>query len=401
MGIPHVLLAASLMAGPAPLAAPPAGACTNPEPARPVVAAKPWAQLAFDPAAVWRFSTGEGVTVAVVDSGVDTDHPQLRGRGAVLRGQDFHLVGDLPGTFDCDSHGTAVASIVAARPVRGVGFAGLAPGATILPVRVSDRGVTDGGGVEMIDPAVLARGIWYAADHGAKVINLSVAGAGDDRLIRDAIAHAVEKDVVVVAAAGNGQEGLTPQRSYPAAYDGVIGVGAVDENGQRLPGSQIGPHVDLVAPGGGVLAATRAGGHQLWQGTSFAAPFVAATAALIRSTWPRMSAAEVTQRLLATATPAPGGRGSQAYGAGLLNPYRAVTDGPAVTPVAALPAITAPQPPSPPVRLPALRILSWAVVVALLLVAAWSIVRRGRWHPSRAAPLPDRPAVVDIPERLF
>jgi type VII secretion-associated serine protease mycosin len=335
---------------------------------------------------------------------VDADHPQLRARGAVLRGEDFHLVGDLPGDFDCDSHGTAVASIIAARPVAGVGFAGLAPGATILPVRVSDRGYTDTGGVAMIDPAVLARGIWYAADNGAKVINLSLAGAGDDSLIRDAVAHAVEQDVLVVAAAGNGQQGDTPQRSYPAAYPGVLGVGAVDEAGVRLPGSQIGPHVDLVAPGGEVLAATRAGGHQYWQGTSFAAPFVAATAALVRSAWPRLSAAEVAARILATATPAPGGRNSAAYGAGLVNPYRAVTDDLSSSAPAVVPPLRVSAPPPAPPPLPAMRILGIAVAVVATLLLIALVATRGRragWQVRRAPAPMDRPAAVEVPDRLF
>lgn len=398
MGIAHVVL---LMAATVPVAAPPAGACSNPQPAQPVITALPWAQRTLDPASVWPFSTGRGVTVAVVDSGVDRDHPQLRARGAVLRGEDFHLVGKLPGAFDCDSHGTAVAGIVAARPVAGTGFAGLAPGATILPVRVSDRGLTDDGAVEMIDPDVLARGIWYAADHGAKVMNLSLAGAGDHPRIRDAIRHAVAKDVVVVAAAGNGQRGRAPQVSYPAAYDGVLGVGAIDEAGQRLDGSQIGPQVDLVAPGGDVLAASRAGGHQYWRGTSFAAPFVAATAALVRSAWPELSAPEVAKRILATATPAPGGQGSRAYGAGLVNPYRAVTDQLVTSAPAAVPPVSRPLAPVPRAPVPALPILAVAVAVCLVLLLGRFVVARGVRPPRRAAPLADRPATVDVPDRLF
>lgn len=114
-------------------AAPPPGACGNPAPASPAVTELPWAQKTLDARSVHEHATGAGVVVAVVDSGVDADHPQLAGK--VLRGQDFFLVGDLPGGFDCVSHGTGVASIIAARPVSGIGFAGLAPDATILPVR--------------------------------------------------------------------------------------------------------------------------------------------------------------------------------------------------------------------------------------------------------------------------
>lgn len=395
-------------------AAPPPGECANSDPARPAVAEQPWAQRVLDPASVWPHSTGEGVLVAVIDSGVDVDHPQLSQPGKVLPGQDFYLVGDLPGTFDCVSHGTAVASIIAAEPVPGVGFTGLAPDARLLPVRVSEREVTDDGATETIDPAVLARGIWYAAEQGADIINLSVAGGIDNIYVRDAVAHARSKDVLVVAAAGNGQEGAAPGPvTFPAGYDGVLGVAAVGRDGQRLSSSQIGPQVDLVAPGGGVLAASRVGGHQYWKGTSFAAPFVSATAALVRSAWPELSADEVATRILATTTPAPGGQGSAAYGAGLVNPYRAVTDGLVGAPPEELAAVT-PAPPDPE----QLRALAWwhragtdarvgallataTVVLGLVAALVLSRGRRSRWRPQRATSPPAEPAHDELPDEVF
>ncbi|HLL69436.1 MAG TPA: type VII secretion-associated serine protease mycosin [Micromonosporaceae bacterium] len=408
-----VLVTATALLSPGTLTAPPAGACTNPAPARAPVSAQPQAQRILDPGSVWPHSTGAGVLVAVVDSGVDIDHPQLRAPGLVLRGQDFHLVGDLPGSFDCVSHGTAVASIIAAQPIEGIGFAGLAPGARILPVRVSERDVTDRGSAEAIDPAVLARGIWYAADQGAKVINLSVAGAADHAYVRDAIAYARSKDALVVAAAGNSSQGGAEQLAYPAGYDGVLGVGAVDRSGTRLPGSQVGRHVDLVAPGGEVLAATRAGGHQYWEGTSFATPFVSATAALVRSAWPHLSADEVAERLMATATPAPGGPGSTAYGAGLVNPYRAVTDGLSSSPARVMPPVDR-RPVDPEVA----RVAAWwqttggtgrralvaavvTVVLALIVALVLTAARRGRWRARLTESLPARPVLDDTPEHLF
>jgi type VII secretion-associated serine protease mycosin len=408
-----VIAVGTAVAAPGAWAAPPAGACTNPDPARPPVTAQPWAQQMLDPKSVWPHSTGAGVLVAVIDSGVDADHPQLKARGAVLRGEDFHLVGNLPGNFDCVSHGTAVASIIAADPVDGIGFAGLAPDARILPVRVSERDLSDTGRVEAVDPAVLARAIWYAADQGAKVINLSLAGTADNRHVRDAIAHARAKDALVVAAAGNLQQGTTQQPSFPAAYEGVLGVGAVDQTGIRLASSQIGPHVDLVAPGGGVLGATRAGGHQYWQGTSFATPFVSATAALVRSAWPKLTADQVAARILATATPAPGGRDSAAYGAGLVNPYRAVTDGLVTASPAALPALA--LTPGDPERA---RVAAWwdatgrtarwslgaaGTAAALALLAALVLARgqRSRWRARRSEPLPEQPAATDPPDQVF
>ncbi|WP_188988789.1 type VII secretion-associated serine protease mycosin [Saccharopolyspora thermophila] len=394
-------------------AAPPPGACGDVDPASPTVTELPWAQKTLDARAVWQHGTGVGVVVAVIDSGVDADHPQLRQPGKVLRGEDFFLVGDLPGNFDCVSHGTAVASIIAASPVDGIGFAGLAPDATILPVRVSERDVADGA-AQAIDPEVLARGIWYAADHGADVINLSVAGGLDNHYVRDAIRYAVEKDIVVVAAVGNAQQGTAPGPvTYPAGYDGVLGVGAVDMSGTRLPSSQIGPQVDLVAPGGGVLSAARAGGHQYRDGTSFAAAFVSATAALVRSAWPELSAEEVVERILATATPAPGGRDSAAYGAGLVNPYRALTDGLVDAAPAPLPPVQHPVPDAARLRVSAwwdastsnartAAILTGAGV-ALGGVAVLVVVRgrRTRWHPRRAALPPAEPAREDLPQEMF
>ncbi|MGC7095106.1 S8 family serine peptidase [Amycolatopsis lurida] len=139
-------------------AAPPPGACGDPEPASPTVTELPWAQKTLDVPAVHQHGTGAGVVATVTDSGVDADHPQLRQPGKVLRSEDFFLVGDLPGGFDCVSHGTGVASIIAAAPIGGVGFTGLAPDATILPVRVSKSDSTDGA-AEGIDPEAFARGI--------------------------------------------------------------------------------------------------------------------------------------------------------------------------------------------------------------------------------------------------
>ncbi|GGS30008.1 type VII secretion-associated serine protease mycosin [Actinokineospora fastidiosa] len=404
------VIAAVIAAGqPTPaVAAPPPGACRDTEPARPPVRELPWAQELLAPQRVWPHSTGAGVVVAVVDSGVDADHPQLRG-GRVLRGQDFFLVGDLPGAFDCGSHGTAVASIIAAAPQEGIGFRGLAPGARVLPIRVTDR---DGGRGAGIDPKVLAQGIRYAADQGADIINLSLSGTRDDKAVRDAVAYAQSKDVLIIAAVGNLQgEGSLP--SYPAGYDGVIGVGAVDISGARLESSQIGPYVDIVAPGGGVLGATRVAGHTYWDGTSFAAPFVAATAALVRSAWPDLPADQVARRLLATAGPSRGGIGSLAYGAGTVNPYRAVTEGLVDSPPNVTAPVVIPRPDPGELRaaerwaVTRSRSHAWTLVVligtAVALAAALTVPRgrRRRWAPGAAHLPAARPVRDEPPEQLF
>jgi type VII secretion-associated serine protease mycosin len=387
----------------------------NPEPGRPVVRPLPWAQDLLGAERAWAHSTGAGVTVAVVDSGVDADHPQLHRPGKVLRGRDFFLVGRLPGNYDCVSHGTAVASIIGADPANGIGFHGIAPGVKILPVRVTDR-ESDMQLTRTVAPAVLARGIVYAVDQGAKVVNLSMAGDRDEKAIRQAIAYAVRKDVVVVAAVGNRQND-TPgiQPSYPASYPGVLGVGAIDIAGARA-NSQTGPYVDIVAPGDGVLAATRRTGHMYVSGTSFAAPFVSATAALVRSAWPELTAAQVIQRLRATATPARGGSGSPEYGAGIVDPYRAVTEGMAAS------ARTVPAATVRPADEQQLATQAWwrrtgteargltgiAVASALALALTGGLLaagRRRRWSAARTVvPRPGsqlQPDREPPPERLF
>ena len=165
--------------------------------------------------------------VAVLDSGVDRRHPQLRGR--VLPGRDLLDGGD--GSTDCVGHGTAVAGIIAAAPAGGTGFAGLAPRARILPVRVSEQREVDGENPgRRVDPAGLARAIRWAVDRDAAVLNLSLVLHHDDPAVRAAVAYAHSRDVVVVAVAGNRQQEGAPT-PYPAAYDGVIGVGAIDETG--------------------------------------------------------------------------------------------------------------------------------------------------------------------------
>lgn len=231
---------------------------TSPAPARPV-AAVPWPQQRYAPQRLTPLATGAGVTVAVIDSGVDRRHPQLRGR--VLDGADFLDPGG-DGTRDCAGHGTGVASIIAAGEDAGVAFRGLAPGVRILPVRVSEQQVVEGReSGRTVSAAGFARAVRWAVDHDADVLNLSVVLYADDPDVRDAIDYAVRRDVIVVAAAGNLHDSGDPL-PYPAAYDGVLGVGAVTPTGTRATFSQTGTYVDLVAPGSDVLMAAPGQGHQ-------------------------------------------------------------------------------------------------------------------------------------------
>jgi type VII secretion-associated serine protease mycosin len=359
--------------------------------------AEPEETRLYDPRRLAPLATGAGVRVAVIDSGVDASHPQLRGH--VAPGRDM-LHGDPTGRQDCVGHGTAVASIIAAQPVTGVGFRGLAPGVTIVPVRVSEQEEIDGQAQgDPGTPGKFADAIAWAADPNggrAQVINLSLVMTVDDARVRRAVADAIGRGVVVVAAAGNhAQEGdPTP---YPAAYPDVIGVGAVSADGQRAGFSQHGDYVDIMAVGDRVTVAARRAGHTAGQGTSYAAPFVAATAALIEQRFPGLSPAQVARRLLATADPAPGGARSDEYGYGLLNPYRALTEtlGPD-RPAAPPPAVVHTEDPAVVAlherRAHSQQVAMVAAGVGVVLVAVVAllavVVRRGRrrgWRPPPAA----------------
>lgn len=367
--------------------------CSSPlAPAQPV-AALPWPQRRYAPERLSALATGAGVTVAVIDSGVDRAHPQLAGR--VLAGADFLDAGG-DGGRDCAGHGTGVASIIAASPHPGVAFQGLAPGARILPVRVSEQQVVDGrGSGRTVSPADFARAIRWAVDHDADVLNLSVVLYADDPAVRAAVRYALRRDVVVVAAAGNLHDSGDP-RPYPAAYDGVLGVGAIGSDGQRADFSQIGPYVDVVAPGREVLMAAPGRGHRQAEGTSYAAPFVAATAALVRQYRPELSAAQVAQRIIATADPAASAGSGSGYGAGVLNPHRAVTETGAHPADRARPAGALPMDRADPAQLArqarratardrALAVAAVATAVAAVAMLLAVVLPRGsrrRWRPA-------------------
>jgi type VII secretion-associated serine protease mycosin len=345
-----------------------------------VIAGVPWPQQRYDLAALGGLTTGAGVSVAVVDSGVDAVAPQLA--GAVTAGADFLAAGD--GREDCAKHGTAVASIIAARPAAGIGLRGLAPDATIVPFRVSEQidpsaPTAGAGGV-----AELTAGIRAATAHRPKpsVINLSISTTTDNPGLRAAVAEALAADIVVVAAAGNQHDHGDPT-PYPAAYDGVVGPDSV-----RIASSQVGSYVDIVAPGTQVIGALPTAGHAVYEGTSFAVPFVAATAALIRARWPEIHQVDVVRRLLATADPAPGGRPSAEYGYGVLDPIRALTE--VLQDAGPVPSLS-PLPPVVPVSGRSAAPAPVALGVAVALVAAAGAIvavavavpagRRRRWRP--------------------
>ncbi|WP_328460516.1 S8 family serine peptidase [Actinoplanes sp. NBC_00393] len=242
----------------------------------------------------WRTSTGAGITVAVIDTGVDGSHPDLAGK--VLTGYDT-IAGRAGGNTDRNGHGTHVAGTIAAKTGNGVGVAGIAPDVKILPVKTLDA---TGSGL-MSDTA---EGIVWATDHGAQVINMSLGSHDQLGAVTTAIAYARSKGVTVVAAAGNERTKGSPV-SYPAADPGVIAVAATDSADKYAYFSNAGNYVDLAAPGSDILntypTALRRSGYASMSGTSMAAPHVAAAAALVKAYRPASTPDQIEQALERTA----------------------------------------------------------------------------------------------------
>ena len=206
------------------------------------------------------------ITVAVLDSGICANNSELAGR--IIAGYDYVENDTVP--QDEYGHGCAVSGVIAAITNNGIGVAGVAPNTQIMPVRVLDA--TGHGSYTNV-----AAGLAYAADHGAKIINLSLAGTVPADFLRDAVNYAVAKGALVIAAAGNSNGG--PVR-YPAAYPAAIAVGSVDSNLQPSSFSAVGPEIDTWAPGSNIEVITLGGGYGKIDGTSFAAPNVVGVAAL-------------------------------------------------------------------------------------------------------------------------
>jgi hypothetical protein len=305
-----------------------------------------WGLTRLRAEATWQQGPAAGVLVAVVDTGVDAGHPDLA--GVTAPGVDLIDGGD--GRVDPHGHGTHVAGVVAAAAGNGVGGAGLAQGARIMPVRALSA---DGGGYG----SDVAKGITWAVDHGARVVNLSLGGDRPSALVTTAIQYALGRGVVVVAAAGNAGGGGDPVL-YPAATAGVVAVGAADAEGRRPSWSSSGSHLAVAAPGVGILSTTPGGGYAAWDGTSMAAPFVSASAALLLADEPGLNPAGVRARLMATATDLEAPGHDSLTGAGLVDVVAArggarwTAPAPAAdpAPVATAPAatvLTAPAEPLP------------------------------------------------------
>jgi subtilisin family serine protease len=279
-----------------------------------------WHFPAIQLPAAWDISTGEGVVVAIIDTGIDFNAPDMAG---TRRRPGYDFVNNDSDPTDDQSHGTHVAGTVAQTTNNNIGVAGVAFNATLLPVKV--LGADGNGSYDNI-----IKGITYAVNQGADVINMSLAGSQGTQALREAVKFAHDAGVVVVAAAGNSNSSV----AYPAAYDEfVIAVGAVRFDNSRAGYSNFGPEIDLMAPGGDVdrddnndkygdgvlqntLNSARNGySYRFFEGTSMASPHIAGAAALLLSVSPNLAPNEVETILSRTARnigPA------NEYGAGLV-----------------------------------------------------------------------------------
>lgn len=264
-----------------------------------------------DSYAAWGVTTGKGVTVAVIDTGVKANHedlPNLR-RVEVTNGKEPL------GLEDATGHGTHVAGIIGAAMGNGKGGAGIAPGATILSLRVVNA-------AGYIYDSALIAALRMAVKNGAQIVNISIGGTAYNAVFQKVINEAAEAGVTVVAAMGN--DG-TNCLNYPAGYDNVIGVVSVDRTNNRASGSSYGTWGDVAAPGAAVWSTTYNGSYGPKSGTSMASPVVAGVAALYKSVHPDATPAQITARLEATAT-----RGGSDLGAGIVNAAAALSEKPGI-----------------------------------------------------------------------
>ena len=289
-----------------------------------------WALPFIDAPSAWGVTTGSPATViAVLDSGIDLRNPDLARKlwnnpdpsGADGFPRDYHgwnFINNSNRIQDNNGHGSHVSGILAAASNNRFGVTGLDWNARLMPVKVLDA---QGNG--SLDNAI--SGIYYAVNHGAKVINASWGGVENSQAFLDALNYANSHNVVFVTAAGNDSANNDATPTFPASYrtPNELVVAAVDQSGNLADFSNYGPHtVDVAAPGVAILS-TVLRGFAYYTGTSMSTPFVAATAALVAGQFPNMSAADIVTRIRATAKPLPQLSGKLISG-GVVDPYFAL-----------------------------------------------------------------------------
>jgi membrane-anchored mycosin MYCP len=290
----------------------------------------PWAQRRLEPRRPWALSRGQGVLVAVIGSGIDADNGQFA-PGQVLPGKDL-LDGQGPADDDCDGSGTFVAGLIAARPDPTTTVTGLAPDAQLLPVRVAQAQERE---TQPADAQTMADGIDFAVRSGATVVVIYDGVDNANPKLGKAIERATASDVLVVAGGvpQAGQSDTAP--ATLCGYADVLGVAGISVKGEAIAGSCSGPDVDVSAPGEALIS-TAAGtdgalGHVPPDAPApgYAAGYVAAAAALVRSYDPAMTAPAVAARITRTADRPSSGTRDDALGWGVVNPYAAVASVPA------------------------------------------------------------------------
>lgn len=228
----------------------------------------------------WQVNKGDkSVTVAVIDTGVDLNHTDLKDN--LVSG--YNVVNPDNAPDDDVGHGTHVAGVISALVNNGLGVAGMTWYNPVMPVKVLDA---SGSG----STYAVAQGVIWATDHGAKVINMSLGNYADAQFLHDAVKYAFDHDVVLIAASGNDN---TDRPGYPAAYQEVFGVAATDSHNNKAPFSNYGDYIDVAAPGVGIASTYFHNQYAALSGTSMASPHVTALAALIRSTNPQLKNTEV------------------------------------------------------------------------------------------------------------
>jgi len=284
---------------------------------------KQWGLEKIDAVNAWKLSKGDGVIIALVDTGVDLNHPDLSGK--IVPGYDYVSSDSYP--QDDNGHGTHVAGIAAASTNNQIGVAGLGWNAPIMPVKVLN---SSGAGLT----SWIANGIIGAANHGAKIINLSLGGDQYSDLLQSAVNYATGLGALVIAAAGNCGDPSTYRSNgcssfnptiYPAANQNVLAVGATDSNDNRGIFSSYGSFVDVSAPGVNIYSTILNDTYAYASGTSMAAPFVSGLAALVWAENPSLTSYQVGNIIVGTADDlGPAGRDDY-FGYGRINAAKAVT----------------------------------------------------------------------------
>jgi len=269
---------------------------------------KSWALPKLQASTAWDTASGSGVIIAILDSGLDSGHADLKAN--YVPGWNFY--DNNSNTADVNGHGTAVAGAAAMVGNNSTGSAGVAYGARIMPIRISSP---DG----YAYASTMSQALYWAADNGARVANISFSGVPGNTTVQSAAQYMRSKGGYVVAAAGNsgGLENV-------AAHDSILAVSATDENDARATFSSYGPYVDVAAPGVNIYSALSGGGYGNYWGTSFSSPIVAATAALVMSANSKLTPTDIDKILKSSAVDLGAAGADQYFGAGRVDAAKAV-----------------------------------------------------------------------------